>query len=285
MDDDLEQNLARARRLALLAVVPGAVVLAVVLIGVALALGAWLPSFLFAVVIAGGAALAVKNLRRGAPALALAATGAGPVPEADEPRLHNLVEGLCVGIGLAPPELWLVDDPAANALAVAETVDDAHLVVTRGLLARLSLVEIEAVLAHELARIVAARPSSAPWPSPPSAASPALRGLGPVGGARFALWLPLLAAPVTRAIVGRGAPIESWSDLAAVEITRYPPGLAAALAKLADDPAPRPSASAPAVAHLWIHGARAEGAFGAALTRVYEPAPPIGERIEVLEEL
>lgn len=285
MDDDLDRNLARARRLALLSVVPGALVLAVVLIGVALALGAWLPSFLFVVLIAGGAALAVKNLRRGAPALALAASGAGPVSEADEPRLHNLVEGLCVGIGLAPPELWLVDDPAANALAVAETVDDAHLVVTRGLLARLSLVEIEAVLAHELARIRRGEAVVGALAVPTLGGFPALRALGPVGGARFALWLPLLAAPVTRAIVGRGAPIESWSDLAAVEITRYPPGLAAALGKLADDPAPRPSASAPAVAHLWIHGARAEGTFGAALTRVYEPAPPTGERIEVLEEL
>ncbi|HEX7131023.1 MAG TPA: M48 family metalloprotease [Iamia sp.] len=284
MDDALARNLATARRLALTSVLPLAVVLALLLGVLGMLLAGPIGAVFLVAIVAVGAALAVVNLRRAAPVLAIAAAGAGPVSQADEPRLHNLVEGLCVGIGLTPPTLWLVDDPAANALAAAQTVDAAHLVVTRGLLTRLSLVELEAVLAHELARIRRGEAVVGALALPVLGGGPALRGLSQIGGARFALWMPLLAAPISRAIVGRGEPVESWSDLAAVDITRYPPGLTAALEKLAADPTPVQAAS-PAVSHLWIHGATAEGPAGAALRRVYEPAPSVGRRIEVLEEL
>jgi heat shock protein HtpX len=284
MDDALDRNLAAARRLALTSVVPLAVVLALVLGALGFVLAGPLGAAALVVIVVAGAALGVVNLRRAAPVLAVAGARAQPVSEADEPRLHNLVEGLCVGIGLTPPQLWLVEDPAANALASAQSVDDAHLVVTRGLLTRLSLVELEAVLAHELARIRRGEAIVGALAVPTLGGGPALRGLDQVGGARFALWMPLLAAPVTRALIGRGEPVESWSDLAAVEITRYPPGLTAALEKLAADPTPV-QVSTPAVAHLWILGPRPEGAFGAALARVYEAPPPVGQRIEVLDEL
>jgi heat shock protein HtpX len=284
MDDALDRNLATARRLALTSVLPLALVLALVLAVLGFVLAGPVGAGFLALIVLGGGALSVANLRRGAPVIAVAAAAAGPVAEADEPRLHNLVEGLCVGIGLTPPTLWLVDDDAANALAVAQTVDDAHLVVTRGLLARLSLVELEAVLAHELARIRRGDAIVGALAVPVLGGFPALRGVGQVGGARIALWLPLLAAPITRALVGRGEPVEAWSDIAAVEITRYPPGLTAALEKLAADTTPVQVAS-PAVAHLWVHGPRPEGSFGQARARVYEAPPPIGQRIEVLDEL
>lgn len=284
MDDALERNLATARRLAITAVVPLTVVLGLVLAVLGFLVLGPLGAVLLLVIVLAGAALSVANLRKAAPILAVAGAHAQPVSEEDEPRLHNLVEGLCVGIGLTPPTLWLVDDDAPNALASAQSVDDAHLVVTRGLLARLSLVELEAVLAHELARIRRGEAVVGALAVPALGGSPALQGMPQVGGARIALWMPLAAAPITRALVGRGEPVESWTDLAAVDITRYPPGLTAALETLAAAPTALPAVS-PAVAHLWIHGPRPEGAFGEALARVYEAPPPIGQRIEVLEEL
>ena len=153
MDDALERNQATATRMAVLSVVVPVAVFAVVLLVIGYLVGGVLIALVAVLVVAAGGYLTYTNLRRAAPVLVLAATGARAVGEDDEPRLHNLVEGLCVGVGLEAPQLWLVEDPAANALAVAQTVDDAHLVVTRGLLDRLSLVELEAVLAHELARI------------------------------------------------------------------------------------------------------------------------------------
>jgi heat shock protein HtpX len=266
MDEDLERNQAIARRL---------VVIPAVAIGVGVGLvitvvGALLVAVPVAVLV--GVAWAVGlttgllfTLSRSRPGAVIAATGSHPVTEADEPRLHNLVEGLCVGIGLEPPRLRIVEDPAPNALAVARAVDDADLVVTRGLIDTLSLVELEAVLAHELARI--------------------RRGEALVGVVAGSTLQTPLVGPIARAVVTRGEPIDTWSDLAAVEITRYPPALASALGKLATADPSVPRSASPVVAHLWIHGARAEGAFGEALARVYEIPPPVGQRIEVLEEL
>jgi heat shock protein HtpX len=271
VDDVLDQNLARARTL--VAIPAATVTLVVALVGIVVGLAIGIPLVAVVAVLLGVVAFFTNTIavRKRGPELALAATGSRPVGEADEPRLHNLVEGLCVGIGLAPPRLHIVEDAAANALAVARSVDDADLVVTRGLLDRLSLVELEAVLAHELARIRRGE-----------AVVGALAGL--TLGGPDAPFTSSLLAPVTRAIVGRGEPIESWSDIAAVEITRYPPGLVSALQTLEADATPLKAAS-PAVAHLWIHGPRPSGAFGQALARVYEAPPPVGQRIEVLEEL
>jgi heat shock protein HtpX len=265
MDDALDQNLARTRRLVVIPAATVAIVTALVGIVVGLAIG--VPLVAVAAVLLGVVAFFTSSIavRKRGPEVTLAATGSRPVSEAEEPRLHNLIEGLCVGIGLAPPRLRIVEDEAPNALAVARSVDDADLVVTRGLLDRLSLVELEAVLAHELARI--------------------RRGEAIVGAVAGVVLANVLYGAIARVVVARGEPIDTWSDLAAVEITRYPPALASALDKLASAEAAVPSGASPVVAHLWIHGATARGGFGEALARVYEIPPPVGQRIEVLEEL
>ena len=71
----------------------------------------------------------------------------------DEPRYHNLVEGLCVSAGLPKPELYVIDDDAPNSFATGRNPDHAAIVVTTGLLEKLSRMELEGVLAHELAHI------------------------------------------------------------------------------------------------------------------------------------
>lgn len=261
MDDQLEANEARAKTLVVVPVAIVAGVLAVVTLVVATLLVSPLLGLVFVALSVGGFFLGVASFRSAGPTQALRATGSHPVSEDDEPRLHNLVEGLCVGIGLEPPRLHIVEDGPPNALAIARSVDDADLVVSRSLVGELSRVELEAVLAHELARI--------------------RRGDAIVGALAAVVLTNPVYGPVARIVIGRGEPIETWSDLAAVEITRYPPALASALGKLAGWDAPPASP----VSHLWVHGARADGAFGAALSRVYEVTPPAAQRIEVLQEL
>ncbi|HEU5151197.1 MAG TPA: M48 family metalloprotease, partial [Iamia sp.] len=246
MDDALARNEAIARRLA---TVPAAIIQGVLtLVGVVVLIALGLPLVaLLGVLVSIVSFLGLtRAIRQQALTAALAAVPGRAVTEADEPRLHNAVEGLCVGIGLAPPRLHVVEDDAANALAVARSVDDADLVVTRGLLDRLSLVELEAVLAHELARIRRGDAVVGPL------AGVALGGPGAAAPVS-------IVAPITRAVVGRGEPVETWSDLAAVDITRYPPALASALATLASVQPAVPGAARPAAAHLWVHGARADG--------------------------
>ena len=167
--------------------------------------------------------------------LVLRLSHARPVSPDEEPRYHNLVDGLCVSAGLPKPELYVVDDDAANSFATGRNPAHAAIVVTTGLLEKLSLVELEGVLAHELSH---------------SRSNDIL--VTSLGTALVAL--PLmpagdLAGRLLSTLVGRGRELDA--DVAGVRLTRYPPGLAAALEKVRRDgpaagPAPR------ATAHLWI---------------------------------
>ncbi len=88
-----------------------------------------------------------------APGSVIKALGAQPCDEADHPRLYNLVDGLCAIMGLPAPAIVIVESPLPNAMALGRDPDAAVLVVTTGLDAVLSLVELEGVLAHELVHI------------------------------------------------------------------------------------------------------------------------------------
>ena len=167
--------------------------------------------------------------------LVLRLSHARPVSPDEEPRYHNLVEGLCVSAGLPKPELYVVDDDAANSFATGRSPAHAAIVVTTGLLRKLSLMELEGVLAHELSHI--------------RSNDILVTGLGtalvalplmPAGG---------LAARLLATLVGRGRELDA--DVAGVRLTRYPPGLAAALEKVRRDGAV-PGPGSPATAHLWI---------------------------------
>jgi heat shock protein HtpX len=79
--------------------------------------------------------------------------GAVPVTREHEKELYRLVENLCIGSGLPQPALYLVETPAANALTLGLSPDQASIVVTRGLLKLLGPRELEGVIAHELSQI------------------------------------------------------------------------------------------------------------------------------------
>ena len=68
-------------------------------------------------------------------------------------RLHNLVEGLCIASGLPKPRIYVVDDEAPNAFATGRNPQHAAIAVTTGLLEKMNRVELEGVVAHELAHI------------------------------------------------------------------------------------------------------------------------------------
>src|SRR6185503_6832525 len=82
-----------------------------------------------------------------------AITGATPVTRADEPRLYNLLENLCISRGITMPTLRIADDDALNAFATGLNQKQYSITVTRGLINALNDQEIEAVLGHELTHI------------------------------------------------------------------------------------------------------------------------------------
>ena len=160
-------------------------------------------------VVAG--ALASVALGRSATRLVLGALGARHIDEDDAPGPWTQVEGLCASMGLGVPELFLVEDPLPNALAVGRGPDDSALVLTTGLLTALDPVALEGVLAHELSHVKANDVA----PATVAAAMAVVVGSGPS------------AAGLVHRLAGRGREFEA--DRHAVGVTRYPPGLRQAL--------------------------------------------------------
>ncbi|MDA8359509.1 MAG: M48 family metalloprotease [Actinomycetota bacterium] len=141
----MRSNVRRRRALVLLAGgVPGA--FAGVVAGI---VGGAVIGLVVALVVCGGVALAVA---RSATRRALAVIGGRPVDAREVPRLANLVEGLCATCGVRPPALRLVEDAVPNACALGAP-GRGVLVVTTGLVQSVGLLELEGVVAHELAHV------------------------------------------------------------------------------------------------------------------------------------
>jgi heat shock protein HtpX len=82
-----------------------------------------------------------------------AVTGGHEVTRAQEPRLYNLLENLCISRGIPMPKLKIIDDVALNAFATGLNDKQYSITVTRGLQQALTNAEMEAVLGHELTHI------------------------------------------------------------------------------------------------------------------------------------
>jgi len=209
---------ANRRRAALLTVADGLVAAVVAGVVLGVALGPLIGVVVGVVVVVVVTAL----LRRAADAMAVSVLGAVPLGEGEDPGLENLVEGLCATFGLRVPALLVVDDEVPNACALGRDPSRAALVVTSGLLDRLDLIEMEGVIAHELAHVK--RHDTAVS----AAALAALRPLGWLGGSER--WLHAALGP------GR----EYRADQVAATTVRYPPGLRDALEVLSRGPEPAP---------------------------------------------
>jgi len=82
-----------------------------------------------------------------------AVTGAQPVTRAQEPRLYNLLENLCISRGIPMPTLRIAEDEALNAFSTGMNQKQYSITVMRGLMNALNDQELESVLGHELTHI------------------------------------------------------------------------------------------------------------------------------------
>jgi heat shock protein HtpX len=85
--------------------------------------------------------------------LIAATTGAHAITRAEEPRLYNIVENLCISRGLPVPAIRIVETEALNAYASGVRKGNYSVTVMRGLLDHLDDRELEGVLAHEMTHI------------------------------------------------------------------------------------------------------------------------------------
>lgn len=84
---------------------------------------------------------------------ALAQTSARSVSVAQAPELHAVTERLCTAASLPKPDLYVARERQPNSWVVARPRRRAELHVTSGLVDLLEPVELEAVIAHELAHL------------------------------------------------------------------------------------------------------------------------------------
>ena len=138
-----------------------------------------------------------------------------PVAPGAEARLQNMIDGLCDSHGFRRPTLALIDDPARNALVFGRSPDHVTLAVTTGLRDALTRMELEGLLARELALATHEGLPGA------TVLVPILQVLPGGLRSRVAAWY-----------LGDDRPM--LDDFDAVRFTRYPPGLAAALDKLGE---------------------------------------------------
>ncbi|HWI05233.1 MAG TPA: M48 family metalloprotease, partial [Acidimicrobiales bacterium] len=245
----------------------------VLLVGwaVNLLLGFGVAGLVIAVLIAG-AGSAVSYWK--SDSIALAMSHARPADPVTYARLHNLVEGLCIAAGLPKPRIYVIEDDAPNAFATGRDPRHAAVAVTTGLMDKLTRIELEGVLAHELSHIknydilvstlavtlvgvVAVLTDFSLrfmwWGGPRHRDDSRAGGGGPAAAlAIFGLVLLVVAplvAKLMQAVISRRR--EVLADVSGVALTRYPPGLISALEKLRDDTTVVHSSSR-ATAHLWV---------------------------------
>ncbi len=229
-------------------------------------LGWWvLPLTLAAACMLAAAELAVgeRQLRR-----ALVGPGVAHSTAVDDPRLANIVDGVCLLVGVPPPTLVVARTTAANATAFGRRPTHATIVVTQGLLDSLGRIELEAVAARLLTQIRDGRTACA---------TTAVTTVGLPALLLPAVW-PLVKARVEREA---RASDDFDDDAEAVRLTRYPPGLASGLVAMS---ASGVDTGAPAVTWpLWLADPRADSAAAAADLPDYRS--DLDTRIAVLREL
>jgi heat shock protein HtpX len=85
--------------------------------------------------------------------IALRSMGAREVTPAEAPKLHAIIDRLCIQADLPKPRVAIAQTPMPNAFAVGRSPKTATVCVTTGLLGRLNPGEVEAVLGHELTHV------------------------------------------------------------------------------------------------------------------------------------
>ena len=85
--------------------------------------------------------------------IAMFSMRAHEVTSQQEPRLHEIVDRLCLLANMPKPRVGVSEMDIPNAFATGRSPKNAVICTTRGLMSRLSDEEVEAVLSHELSHV------------------------------------------------------------------------------------------------------------------------------------
>ncbi len=225
-------------------------------------------------------------------------TKANPLEKKDNPEIYRLVENLCIGAGLPIPKIYIIEESQPNAFATGRNPKHGVIALTRGLIERLEKSELEGVIAHELAHIgnrdaLLQAVVVVLFGAIVFTADIFIRSVfwgrisrnqdkGSLPLLLLAIFLALFAglcAQLIKLAISRKR--EYLADSSAALLTRHPEGLAKALIKISNDPAPMRQASN-STSHLFIvnpfRGREKKSLFHT----LFLTHPPIESRVEAL---
>lgn len=230
--------------------------------------------------------------------LVLSMSRARPATREEFFDLYTVTENLAITAGLPKPKLYVIDDPAPNAFATGRDENHAVVCATTGLLAVLTRVELEGVIAHELSHIknrdillmtiavvlagfvaivadIFLRISFWGGNRDRESGNGLILILGIVG-----IILAPLAAQLIKLAISRRR--EYLADASGVLLTRYPEGLASALQKISAMNIPMQNKSH-ATAHLFIDEpfGKQEGK-ASWVDNLFATHPPVEDRVRAL---
>jgi heat shock protein HtpX len=236
---------------------------------------------------------------------ALAITGAQQIQKADNPRLYRIVENLSITTGLPMPKVYIINDPAPNAFSSGRDPKHAVVAATTGILDLMDDDELEGVMAHEMGHVqnYDIRVSTLVFGLVVAIgfiADVALRlsFFGGFGGGNnrnnnnnggggnpivlvigiVALIISPIAAALIQAAISRQR--EYLADASSAMITRNPPELESALAKLGQYGRPVAKQNS-SMAHMWVADPNKPGM----ISKLFGTHPPIPDRIARLQKI
>jgi heat shock protein HtpX len=222
--------------------------------------------------------------------LALSMAGARAIEKRDNPRLYRIVENLAISTGMPTPRVFIIDDPAPNAMATGRDPRHAMVAATTGILDIMNDRELEAVMAHEMGHVqnydirvsmiafglvsaigilsdIAMRMFFFGGDREERDINPIVLVIGVV----LIIVAPILAALIQMAISRQR---EYLADATGALTTRDPEGLAMALEKLEQYGRPMQQQSA-TTAHLFFNNPL-KASF---LNNLFSTHPPLEERV------
>jgi heat shock protein HtpX len=230
-----------------------------------------------------------------------AATSSKPLERKENKRIYNLVENLCISVGMPMPKVNIIEDDSLNAFASGLSPKSYTVSLSRGIINKLDDRELEAVIAHELTHIrnrdVRLLIISIVFVGIFAFISETLfrtirfgsisRGKKGNGGAAILIALLLaiigyLIATLFRFALSRKR--EYLADAGSAELTRNPLALASALRKISNDPTIE-AVKRNDVAQMFIENPQSElknSSFS--FSTLFATHPPIKKRIEILEQ-
>jgi len=229
----------------------------------------------------------------------LLSASAYPVTFVGNRELYRLVENTAIMAGLPTPKIYLIHDESMNAFATGRKPEEATIALTSGIVNKLDEVELQAVIAHELAHIgnrdtrlmmITIAGIGCFIFIGQMLCRTAFQGSGSSrGGGKAAIFLIALGilclifgyliAPILRFALSRRR--EFQADATAAKITRNPEALARALSKISENSYVESLKANSLVGNMCI-ASPTETSF---LSKLYSTHPPIGNRIAALQSM